>query len=104
MASSAADLALPRGERHLRKINNLANNLGTQSTIDNQRVSEPNPKPQFDLLDHAVYDGRQRLGGYSRIAPTRYAAYDANGHSLGEFSHRQDAYLAVAALAEGSAQ
>ena len=94
-------LALPRGERHLKKINGLAENLGRRSGIDLQSVSGSNPKPEFPPLDHSVYYGRQRLGRYTRIAPKRYAAFDAEDRPLGEFALRRDAFWAVAVFGDG---
>jgi hypothetical protein len=52
----------------------------------------------FEPLAHSVYEGRRRLGRYERIAPTWYAAYDAEDGLLGKFSRPQDAYAAVAGL------
>jgi hypothetical protein len=53
---------------------------------------------EFEPLEHSVYEGRRRLGCYVRIAPTWYAAFDAEDRPLGEFSGPQDAYTAVAAI------
>jgi hypothetical protein len=65
---------------------------------DNQGVK---PKKQnFKELEHSVYEGRQRLGRYSRIAPRRYAAYDANDRRLGNFASTRKAYKAVSAAAD----
>jgi hypothetical protein len=49
----------------------------------------------FELLYHSVYDGRQRLGYYVRIAPTRYAAYDTRDRLLGKFDSKRAAFAAV---------
>jgi len=55
----------------------LAEGLGKSSCIEFQGVSATLPKPHFELLEHSVYEGRRRLGRYIRIAPTWYAAFDA---------------------------
>jgi hypothetical protein len=70
----------------------------------NQRLTAETQNHQFEPLEHSVYDGRQRLGHYARIAPTRYAAYDADGRLLGEFKKRKDAYAAVAHNSDAGAQ
>jgi hypothetical protein len=72
--------------------------LEKSSCIEFQSISAIDPKPNFEPLEHSVYEGRRRLGRYAQIAPTWYAAFDAEDRSLGEFSRRQDAYAAVAAI------
>jgi hypothetical protein len=93
-------LALPRGERHVRKINSLPGNLGEPSGIETQSVSGAPPKPDFEPLEHSVYFGRQRLGRYSRIAERLYAAFDAEDRPLGEFRAIRAAYAAVAGVGD----
>lgn len=88
-------MALPRGELNVGKIKWLAENLGECADIDIQSVSGPDPKPNFEALEHSVYSGRQRLGRYSRIAPRLYAAFDAEDRPLGNFQAARAAYAAV---------
>lgn len=68
------------------------------------RVSKSDSDVPFDPVEHSVYDGRERLGRYSRTAVDAYAAFDAEDHPLGEFSSRRTAYLAVVANAGASTQ
>lgn len=97
-------LALPREERQVSKNKHLAQGLGKSSCIEFQGVSETLPKSNFEPLEHSVYEGRRRLGRYVRIAPTWYAAFDAEDRPLGEFSRSQDAYKAVVAISAGGAR
>jgi hypothetical protein len=60
--------------------------------------------PAFDPVDHSVYDGRDRLGRYSRISATTYAAFAADDAPLGEFRGRRAAYQAVLRRAEDRSQ
>lgn len=96
MSGNILDLALPRGERQVRKINGLTGSLGEPSGIEIQSGSGTGPKPDFEPLEHSVYFGRQRLGRYCRIAERLYAAFDAEDHPLGEFRAIRAAYAAVA--------
>jgi hypothetical protein len=66
-----------------------------------QRVAPAKQNAEFEPLEHSVYEGRRRLGRYLRIAPTWYAAYDAEDRPLGEFSRPQDAYAAVSGISGG---
>src|SRR5258707_10154894 len=50
---------------------------------------------EFELLEHSVYLGRERLGRYSRVGPKLYAAFDRKDRFLGEFKSRKHAYAAV---------
>ena len=52
-------------------------------------------QPACEPLYHSVYDGRQRLGHYVRVAPTRYAAYDKRSRLLGKFDSKRAAFAAV---------
>lgn len=97
-------MALPSGERHVKKNSGLAANLGQRSSIDVQGVSGSVPKQEFEPLDHSVYYGRQRLGRYTRIAAKRYAAFDADDQPIGEFTLPRDAFWAVAVFGEGTRQ
>jgi hypothetical protein len=63
---------------------------------------EADKNTDFDPLEHFVYHGRQHLGRYTRIAPQRYAAYDANDCPLGEFRKRKDAWAAIGRSAAGA--
>jgi len=90
-------MALPRGERQLNVIRYLADDLGKSTGIETQGVSEADPKPQFERLEHSVYLGRRRLGRYSQSGKKRYAAYDAQDRFLGHL-----AYAAVGAAADQS--
>jgi hypothetical protein len=60
----------------------------------------PDKNPDFEPLEHSVYNGRQRLGRYVRIAARRYAAYDSHDRLLGDFKKRKDAYTAISLNAE----
>jgi hypothetical protein len=64
----------------------------------------PKKKSDFEPLEHSVYRGRRRLGRYARVAPKRYAAYDADDRPLGEFKRRKKAYAAVGRNSERGAQ
>lgn len=76
--------------------------LGKADCIDFQSVSAALPKQEFEPLEHSLYEGRRYLGRYIRIGPTLFAAYDSEGHPLGEFSRLHDAYAAVSAISEGA--
>jgi len=91
-------LALPREQRQVSSDKYLAEGLGKSGCIDFQRVSATDPKPNFEPLEHSVYEARRRLGHYVRIAPTWYAAFDAVDRPSGEFSRPKDAYAAIAAI------
>jgi len=52
-------------------------------------------QPEFEPLEHSVYLGRERLGGYSRIGQKLYAAFDAKDRLLGQFKRPKDAYAAI---------
>jgi hypothetical protein len=65
-----------------------------------KRARRPAENPErkqieFEPLYHSVYDGRQRLGHYVRIAPRRYAAYDARNRLMGKFASKEAAFAAV---------
>jgi hypothetical protein len=91
-------LALPGEQRQVSSNKHLADGLGKSGCIEFQRVSATDPKSNFEPLEHSVYEGRRRLGRYVRIAPTWYAAFDAEDRPLGEFSRPKDAYTAIAAI------
>ena len=76
--------------------------LGKVGCIDFQSVSAALPKQEFEPLEHSVYEGRRHLGRYVRIGATLFAAYDAEGRPLGEFSRLHDAYAAVSCISEGA--
>jgi len=78
--------------------------LGKLGGIVIQGVSDADPKPKFEPVEHSVYVGRCRLGRYSRIAPRKYAAFDACDRPLGEFKRRKDAWKAIGRAGEGVAQ
>src|SRR6266566_8239754 len=60
-------------------------------------------KLDFEPLEHSVYHGRERLGRYARVAPRRYAAYDANDRLLGDYRKRKEAWAAINRAASGGA-
>jgi hypothetical protein len=97
-------MALPRGERQRSEIRHLFGDLGKLGGIVIQGVSDADPKPKFEPVEHSVYLGRRRLGRYSRIAPRKYAAFDACDRPLGEFKRRKDAWRAIGRAGEGVAQ
>jgi hypothetical protein len=76
-------VALPREEREVCDDSDLGESLGQCECIEFQSVSAASPKPDFEHVEHSVYEGRQRLGRYERIAPACYAAYDAEDRPLG---------------------
>jgi hypothetical protein len=64
-----------------------------KASPETNRARRPAEIPQrkqrnFEPLYHSVYDGRERLGHYIRIAPRRYAAYDAHNRLLGKFGSK----------------
>jgi hypothetical protein len=71
-----------------------------KASPETNRARRPAEIPQrkqrnFEPLYHSVYDGRERLGHYIRIAPRRYAAYDAHNRLLGKFGSKAAAFAAV---------
>jgi hypothetical protein len=95
-------ISFPREGRQVSGSKHLADDLGKSGCIEFQSVSATDPKPNFEPLEHSVYEGRRRLGRYVRIAPTWYAAFDAEDRPLGEFSRPQDACKAVVAISQGA--
>jgi len=66
--------------------------------VKRRRSSDEIPQHEeleFEPLSHSVYDGRQRLGHYVRIAHRQYAAYDARNRPLGKFASTGAAFAAV---------
>jgi hypothetical protein len=61
-------------------------------------------KPDFDPIEHSIYHGRRRLGNYVRVATRKYAAFDAKGSALGNFSKRKDAWTAISRNADGASR
>ena len=104
MAEGMSLVALPRGERQHSEIRHLTGNLGKLAGIVIQGVSDADPKPKFEPVEHSVYVGRRRLGRYSRIAIRKYAAFDACDRFLGEFKRRKDAWRAISHAVEGASQ
>jgi hypothetical protein len=97
-------MALPRGERQIKKFNDLAENLGNSHGIEFQGVSASLPKQKFEPLGHSIYVDRLRLGRYERIGNRKYAAYDANDRLLARFTKLGNARRAFDRLAHGGDQ
>jgi hypothetical protein len=59
---------------------------------------------EFERLSHSVYEGRERLGCYERIAAKRYAARNATGRLLGKIRGLKAADSAVIRCVDGGAR
>jgi hypothetical protein len=95
---------VPRGGTgKVTKNKDLARSLSRNAPIEAPKEFSASV-PAFDPVEHSVYEGRKRLGRYSRISQQRYAAYDASGRLLGKFRGRRAAYSAVTRHADGGAQ
>jgi hypothetical protein len=88
-------------KRPIEAIGEISGNVPPSSSGADRPIAAKPENPEFEPLEHSVYEGRLRLGRYVRIAPTSYAAFDAEDRSLGEFSRSSDAYAAIAGVSEG---
>jgi hypothetical protein len=102
-----------RVSAHFRSTDPASRSLNKSRTVPKSADEVGNPRAacsadvlqnDFEQLQHSVYQGRVWLGRYERVAPTRYAAFDARHRKLREFVRPLDAYRAIAGISVGGAQ
>lgn len=52
-------------------------------------------QPEFELVEHSVYLGRERLGRYVQTDRRQFKVFDANDRPLGNFRVRARALAAI---------